>query len=119
MIDPNLNNKIVVKVQKMPTSFNKRTVHDQERTIILIRKYSERFPEIKEWITSIIGAEPRMSNTIQLAKEISESCGIHLGRLEKRNKGALLSWFAYNWDKIQLFYYQKYEMNLFNEEPLI
>lgn len=78
-----------------------QTVRDYEKIQKRIQENEGKLQFISEFLDHFFGTHVNTLILNSLAKIIMDKHGLSLDRLAKRNRSALLCWYAENWDKIQ------------------
>lgn len=86
-----------VKSSKMPHS---QTIRDYKKLQIRMKENDGKYQYISTFLDKYFGTHVNTMILNSLAKIITDVHGVPLDRLAKRNRSAMLCWYAENWDKI-------------------
>lgn len=74
---------------------------DHQKIIQRIQVNGIKMDFVSEYIDRLIGIKVTYLSLLSFADYLSRNLEIKLDRLAKRNRNALLCWYAENWDRIQ------------------
>lgn len=69
-----------------------------------VAKNNKNFEKVVNFMAKNLRPGFTCIEMLQLAAHVSDSLGIYLDRMAKRNRKALICWFSEHWDKIQEYF---------------
>lgn len=89
---------------RKPRRYNfttKKSLRDHKKISLRVMKTGVKMDLVSECLDRANGSKVTYSNLLNFADKLSKKLWIKLDRLAKRNKDALLCWYAENWEFIR------------------
>lgn len=78
-----------------------QSIRDNERTLARLKKNGFKIEYVTAYIDRQFGTHVSSANLLTFAHELCEKLSLKLDRIAKRNKNALICWYAENWHIVQ------------------
>lgn len=96
-----------------------KSIRDNERLKKRIKKIGIKMDLVSAYFENIFGGHVTTLFLLNLAADLEKKIHVEVDRLARRNRQALLCWFAENWDKVKPIILEEKVQKLLNQSNLI
>lgn len=96
-----------------------KSIRDYERLKKRIKKIGIKMDLVSAYFENIFGGHVTTLFLLNLAADLEKKIHVEVDRLARRNRQALLCWFAENWDKVKPIILEEKVQKLLNQSNLI
>lgn len=96
-----------------------QSIRDYEKIKQRITDVGIKMDIVSAYLDHLFGSHVTALSLLKNANHYAKKIGIQVDRLAKRNRSAMLCWYAENWDKIKPYLPYKQDVQLISIEPSI